>query len=245
MKTNALFLTVAFCASALPLQAQDWDGWHAGLQLGGARAEGSHDITLDGFSFGLEEPTGLEEIDGGFIGIRGGRDWVSGPIVYGFEADISKTDIEGFFSNAPSGSANDYFETKVDGLGSIRGRVGYLVGSEQNTLLYGLAGVAGADVYASNGDAARVDGEIVADCNFGCAKASDTVFGGIVGVGVEHQLRNIQVGAGNLSVGLEYAYYDFGDVAFKTTTTDITPEDHEFDVDLSAHTLQAVIRMRF
>ncbi|MEJ8562038.1 outer membrane beta-barrel protein [Yoonia sp. GPGPB17] len=257
MQLKTPLLAISLCAMAVPLHAQNWEGWHAGLQFGGISAEGQHNITEDGFeNFDLDAPTKLDEIEGGLVGIRAGRDWMRGSLVFGAEAEISKAGngVNQFSAvNDTSDNVGEFYETEISGLGSIRGRVGYLVGAEQNTLLYGLAGLAAADIRASNGDADDADPDpgtidLVADCDTAtgaCAEASDTVFGYTIGFGVEHQLPDVQFGGGNLSVGLEYAYYDYGDAELSTTTTEANPADHEFDVDLSAHTLQAVLRLRF
>ncbi len=259
MQLTTFLLAITICAMALPLHAQSWDAWHTGLQFGGGRGDGQHDIIVDGFpnldnglDFSLDDPTGPSEIDGGLVGIRVGRDWARGPLVIGLEAEASKTDIEDFFTNdvpfsGPGTNTSDFFETEIKGMGSVRGRVGYAIGAQQSTLLYGMLGLAAVDITARNGDADPNDiGKLVADCDEnGCAKANDTAIGYVVGAGVEHQLTGTQVGNGNLSVGLEYAYYDFGDVDLETQTSVGGRQDHKFDVDLSAHTLQAVVRVRF
>jgi len=259
MQLRKLLLATSLCAMSLPLHAQNWDGWHAGLQVGGARGDGDHDITVDGFQnmtngldFSLDEPTGPDKIEGGLIGIRVGRDWSRGALVFGVEAEASKTDISDFFANdllfsGPGTNSNDFYETEIKGLGSVRGRIGYTVDAKQSTLLYGLIGLAAADVSAQNGDADFDDNDnLTIDCDQnGCAKASDTAMGYVVGAGVEHQLTTAKIGNGNLSIGFEYAYYDFGDVSFETETSVGGAQNHEFDVDLSTHTLQAVARVRF
>ncbi|WP_208352781.1 outer membrane protein [Pseudaestuariivita rosea] len=254
MKMKQLTLLLSICALAAPLNAQDWAGWHGGLHIGAAEANGEHDIKEDGLGF-LDDPVGLDDISGGLGGIRLGHDWENNQIVFGIEAEISNTDISDRFTNdvlsTGGGGFNDFdfYETSIESMGSIRGRIGRVVGQEQRTLIYGLGGLAIADVNARNGDAdARTaGGSIRPDCGVsgGCAKGDETAFGFTIGAGIEHQLKDVQIGSGALSLGLEYAYYDFGNVEFKTRTDDLTPADHEFDVDLSAHTLQAVVRLRF
>ncbi|NSX56781.1 outer membrane protein [Parasulfitobacter algicola] len=254
MKLKQLILLMPFCILAAPLKAQDWDGWHGGLHIGGAEANGEHDIKEDGLEF-LDEPVGLDDISGGLGGIRIGYDWTKNQTLFGIEAEISSTDINDRFTNdvvsTGGGGFNDFdfYETSIESMGSIRGRIGRVVGKEQRTLIYGLGGLAIADVNAKNGDAdpRSGGGSVRPDCGVsgGCAEGDETAFGFTIGAGVEHQFKDLKIGRGALSLGLEYAYYDFGEVEFKTRTDDLTPADHEFDVDLSAHTLQAVIRLRF
>ena len=68
--------------------------------------------------------------DGVVAGAQIGRNWQSGQIVYGLEADVSYADIsENFFG---------VLEASVDWMATARGRLGYLI--TPNILVYGTAG---------------------------------------------------------------------------------------------------------
>ncbi len=78
-----------------------WTGLYAGAHIGG----------VDAFS------------DDGLVGgMQIGKNWQTGRMVYGLEADISFTDLEG-----------------IDVFGTVRGRLGYLLNPA--ILVYGTAGV--------------------------------------------------------------------------------------------------------
>ena len=67
--------------------------------------------------------------DGVVAGAQIGRNWQSGQIVYGLEADVSYADISENFG---------VLEFSVDWMATVRGRLGYLI--TPNLLVYGTAG---------------------------------------------------------------------------------------------------------
>lgn len=85
-----------------------WQGVYVGLHLGQGESG-----PADGFVGGAQI----------------GRNWQSGPIVYGLEADVSYADISENFG---------VFEASIDLLATARGRLGYLI--TPNILVYGTAG---------------------------------------------------------------------------------------------------------
>ncbi len=114
----------------------DWSGAYAGLFLGG----GNSDVALTEPG-GLADP--LDLAAGGWLaGVRAGFNAQAGVMVFGGEADFSKTRIGG------SGSASDGLDSldysyDLDWLGTVTGRVGY---AADTLLLYAKGGLAAGGV---------------------------------------------------------------------------------------------------
>jgi len=97
----------------LPHAASTWAGLYGGVHIGHAD---------------------VGNFDDGFLGgVLLGRNWQSGLIVYGLEADISLSGMD-----------------HVDWIATIRGRVGYLI--SPNILLYGTAGLGLVDFGSTETD---------------------------------------------------------------------------------------------
>ena len=114
-------------------------------------------------STGRKNPSfnGSHDGTGGLAGGQIGYNWQAGRVVYGVEADLSGSWIDG---------ANGCCGHSVNWLASVRGRPG-LTGFDNRTLFYVTAGAAWADVdYSSVGS------------------FSNTHFGWVVGGGVERAL---------------------------------------------------------
>ena len=141
---------------ARPYQPSIWQGAYAGLHLGWGEAD-----PADGFV-------------GGF---QAGYNWQSGQIVYGLEADVSFADIDARFMGG---------NVSVDWLGTVRGRVGYLL--SPRILAYGTAGFGIAKASAS----------------FGPFSDSDTESDFVYGLGIEGKI--------NPSMSLRLEYLAFGDL---------------------------------
>ena len=142
------------------LPAITWTGFYFGANAGVAFGDRNASIDWDEY-----ETENFKNDDSSFIGgIHVGYNWQKpGDWVLGVEGDIN-------------------FADEIDYLATIRGRLGYAMGS---TLVYATGGVA----------------FIGADDAF---EDSDSETGWVAGVGIEHKIRP------NLSVGLEGLYYDFG-----------------------------------
>jgi outer membrane immunogenic protein len=153
-----------------------WTGFYIGAHLGGAWAKKDWS----------ENPIGSigSHVADGFIGgFQVGYNWQTGPWVFGIEGQFSWGDLTG--SHVFSG---DTFQTKVDALGSVAGRIGY---AWDRMMVYGKGGWAYAhDKYTSTAA--------------GGVALSDTRSGWMVGLGLEYAF------APNWSVKVEYNYLDFG-----------------------------------
>ena len=148
------------------------DIYNKGGSLKDAPGEYLPAITWTGFYVGInagaaftDEDTS-ENDDTVFVGgFHLGYNWQKhGPWVFGIEGDVD-------------------FADDVDYVASIRGRLGYAMGS---TLLYGTGGVAFLGVADDTDD--------------------DNLEGWVAGAGLEHKLRQ------NVSVGVEGLYYNYGEV---------------------------------
>jgi outer membrane immunogenic protein len=155
------------------------------------------------------------------VGIIGGDEfgynWQSGQFVLGFEADISGSTISGsellsgasvvvgFPANTVgvSGSAN----AKVDYLGTVRGRAGYLLTPPL------LAYVTGGLAYGGASSNTTLAEQVVGPCSCGSFPAvagstSTARAGSTIGGGVEYMF------APHWTVKAEYLYYDLGSVTY-------------------------------
>jgi outer membrane immunogenic protein len=169
LKLGGLALGLALAAgtlSTVPAAAQDWSGFYFGKHVGCAVA---HRTGCTSWSFSYipedcEDGVGPIEIDtdytGWAVGAQLGFNVQNGNIVYGVEGAGSWMNLDSV----------DQFDG-VNGINALftgTGRIGVASG---NVLFYGEAGVAVANFeYGPN----------AADCAF-----SSTLFGGVVGVGIE------------------------------------------------------------
>jgi outer membrane immunogenic protein len=177
-----------------PLPAYDspftWTGFYFGTHLG----YGWSDVRWQ------EVPAfdGSHSGTGGLAGGQIGYNWQSGRVVYGIEADMSGSWIDG--GNACCGHT-------INWLGSVRGRFGLTGGFDNRTLFYATAGAAWADVdYSSVGS------------------FSNTHFGWVVGGGVERALTpNMSAKVEYLYYGFDSASAAPGTVAPGIGTANLEP----------------------
>ena len=116
-----------------PANFERWTGLYFGLTYG--YGTGWTDVTGDSGAFDISTTGGIGTAFAGY-------NWRAGNAIYGLEADIGAGNL--------AGSENGV-ETDLNALGSVRGRLGYLV--TPDFLLYGTAGLAWANLDVStNGD---------------------------------------------------------------------------------------------
>jgi outer membrane immunogenic protein len=127
---------------------------------------------------------------GGLIGGGGGYNLQFGQWVLGLETDYSWADIKGSSNGCGAAFISHTCSTRVDSLGTFRGRIGYALGTQETWLLYATGGLA-----------------------YGELKGSDSLFnasgskfrtGWTVGAGVETAL------AQHWTLKGEYLYVDLG-----------------------------------
>jgi len=94
---------------------------------------------LDSDQHPLGDPKLSSDDGGAIVGGHVGYNMQCGSVVIGVEGDLSYLDLESRAIDATQAS----FTTKVDALGTLRGRLGFAI--HETTLLYATAGVAWAD----------------------------------------------------------------------------------------------------
>ena len=127
---------------------------------------------------------GGSDVNGGLVGGTLGYNFQSGPLVYGLEGDLDWTNIKG--SNTCGATT---CETRNDWLATVRGRLGYAMGTTGSIMPYVTGGVAFGNIENS-----------VA----GVGSASDNKAGWALGGGLEAAI------AGPWTAKVEYLYVDLG-----------------------------------
>lgn len=180
-----------------------WTGFYIGTHLG----YGWSDVSWQETPAFNGNHSGTGALAGGQVGYN----WQSGRVVYGVEGDMSGSWIDG---------GNGCCGHTINWLGSVRGRLGLAVGSDNRTLLYATAGAAWADIdYSSVGS------------------FSNTHFGWVAGAGIERALTP------NLSAKIEYLYYGFDGVTAPAGT--VAPGAGTANLDPSAQTVRFGLNFRF
>lgn len=178
------FVDAAPEAAVVPaVPAKTWQGFYAGVQFG----TGMSKVAInDGGSWTgfVDQP--FWDVDGGVAGVHAGYNLQSGNIVYGAELDYTAGSITGSVNLAPT----NVVSAEIDGLMSVRARLGYATGK---FLVFGAAGVA------------RASGSHTQ--NSGIPKTVGFDLDGMAyGVGVEYLMSN------RFSVRAEYRGYSLDQV---------------------------------
>lgn len=160
LASTALFGGFAQSASAAdmpvykappPVYVYSWTGCYVGAHGGYGRAQTGHTLGLDDFGNASNTPRVNPEFtftnnftpSGGVVGLQGGCNYQTGKFVVGIEGDYSWSNATHDFAwvnpDGDGDSAN--VSTKMQSLGSVRGRVGI---AEDRALLYLTAGIAWA-----------------------------------------------------------------------------------------------------
>jgi outer membrane immunogenic protein len=203
-----------------------WTGFYVGLNAGGTWSDSNHvDVVsyplVPGAAFLTSPATASVPVggNGGFIG--GGQIGYNYQFSSNFLAGV-EADIQGIASSHSSGSAataaaytfnfgnlvvipvnTSLAATKnVDYIGTVRGRLGYLI--TPTLLAYGTGGLAYGGVSAST----TVSQWALIGGGFGYGNFSDTRAGWTAGGGLEWMF------APNWSGKVEYLYYDLGTVTY-------------------------------
>lgn len=205
----------AMTALASAATAQSWEGYYYGATLGGGTG-----TYVPGVSAFREEGPDVD-VDGIMLGLRAGRNFQSGNVVYGFDADISN----GLSGRTPQGTLGPFWNcgsgdcnVSIGRLVTVRGRHGRLAGPD--TLIYGAAGLAFAHV--SGG----IEGSI--------QQGSSNAIGLTLGAGVERAYSP------NINYFAEGSFTDLGELEFGSNNGTET-----FDAVGNFVTLKAGINVRF
>jgi outer membrane immunogenic protein len=173
-----------YCALAQPAAAQftaNWTGLYAGLHAGFARSKNYFDpadLALAGFTSPLS--ISGASANGAAFGFGGGMNWQSGMLVFGIEADWTKSvlraDIPFAATIAPFGAVTGTLGATVDWTATARMRAGIAI---ERALIYGTAGLA---VASAEGELSVTGG--------GPFIWTDSVWlgGWVLGAGIEYAL---------------------------------------------------------
>lgn len=172
-----------------PYPVAMWGGFYGGADVGygwGASSDqlacGASCGAAGGATFGGVSPAG------GLYGIHLGYNWQGfgySPLVAGIETDIAASSILGQGSD----TAGDSYKSRLQALGTVRGRVGYTM---DRALVYVTGGLA----YGS------VDNEAVSSTYV--TNSGSIATGYVLGGGLEYKLKP------DLSVKAEYLYVNLG-----------------------------------
>jgi outer membrane immunogenic protein len=203
--------------------AYNWSGFYVGATIGAGWStvdptfSDPRNVAWDNcgpcYGSGFATQTIDQKATGVLGGFHGGYNWqVSPNWLLGLEGDFTGSDLKhttnapliGFASGtlAPFNVANSNlnFQTNINWLASIRGRLGYV---KSNWLIYATGGVAFANINFS-GAATCGDGGPMCGPLQGLASFSTTRTGWTVGAGTEWQIPNTAWRA-----RAEYLFYEF------------------------------------
>jgi len=205
-------------APAIVTAAYNWSGFYLGVE--GGYGWGHSDQTDPGIPAPPPVVLTPPPVGDGHFGVHGwlaggtaGYNWQMGPWVFGLEGDYSWSDISGSSQACGPAFALHACGTKLDSLGTFRGRIGYAAGQTGNVLLYATGGLAVGDVHAW--DALTP------------ASGSSFEAGWTVGAGVEFAF------APQWTAKIEYLYVDLGKhQLFNIINSPVVPETVSFTTNI-------------
>jgi len=164
---HAADLYVPSPEQAITTASSDWTGFYIGASAGGGWGRAEHD----------GDPDDRADMQGGVIGLQAGYNVQMDSLVLGVESDIAWANI------LDGDDDHDHFneEGGINGLATLRGRVGYAAG---DFLVYGTAGLALANLETYD--------------------EAQLLTGWVAGAGVEYKVTEA------ISLKAEYLYHDFG-----------------------------------
>ncbi len=185
-----------------------WSGPYLGINAGFASAHS--DYPSNGRYLGVGyEATGSGSSSGVIGGFQAGYNWQLAPnILLGLEADYNFTDIRNTADVSSSQTAAIGIpafnvESRLNGLGTVRARLGYV---NDNMLFYATGGFAyGTQDVTINSNSAGSSGTFV-------GSGSQQLTGWTLGAGIEYQLTK------EFLLRAEYLYMDFGTTSIYTRT---------------------------
>jgi len=176
-----------------PVPIPVWAGFYGGVDVGygwaaasGQLACGEACTTITGAG-----PFGGVSPDGWLYGVHAGYNWQAfgfAPLVVGIETDVEASTVYGQGSDA----AGNFYHSRLEALGTVRGRIGY---AYDRTLVYFTGGLAW--------------GTMLNEANQTNTSTADfftnpTVAGYVLGGGVEYKFWR------DLAVKVEYQYVNLG-----------------------------------
>jgi outer membrane immunogenic protein len=220
----------AYTKAPMVAPAYDWSGFYIGINGGGGWAQNDHSDLTPGGGFFTTGPGGAfggtqrVNANGALFGGQAGYNWQMSNWVFGLEVagdgtNMRRTDTSIFFP------ATDFLRSKVDGIFTATGRIGYAF---NNWLPYIKGGYAGAQLHTTNFD-------ILGDS----LDHSDWRSGYTIGAGLEYGITP------NWTLGVEYAYMDFGSRNWTGATVGPGAGPEFFNDNLRISTVTGRLNYRF
>jgi len=241
--SKRLSLAGAVMASVLafagPASAQNWSGFYVGGSAGYGWGKADTNIEPIGPVPTVVDPSTLKpRPNGGLLGLQAGYNWQNGNLVFGAEADISRTgmkDTDKTSNFAVDGVPADpgsrmSSKQEIDWLGTLRARLGYVTAS--NWLIYGTGGLAWGRVK----DKATVEFPTIAYPT----SESNARSGWAAGAGVEWAMSRAA------SLRFEYLHYDLGSSSDRASPVPPGPPFvTKYTWDAKGNLLRAGVNFRF
>jgi outer membrane immunogenic protein len=244
-----------------PPPPADWSGVYVGLEGGYGWGKQSFDPAFSPFSSeiavvtyewvpGLDSGPSIGSVTqrgwlfGGFAGVQ--KQW--GSWVLGIEADFDGADINGSATSSTSEriqpcqcgpgpvTRNVTVDSKIDELGSVRGKVGFVPAPDW--LLYGTGGLAFAHV---KNTVTLSETDSYGETYSGSLSGGTSMFGWAAGAGVDWKFWHDAGSAWIL--GVEYLHYGFGDHTI--TLTDNAGSSFAFNATEKVDTVKGRISYLF
>lgn len=201
-----------------PVAAANWAGWYLGGNVGSGTGR---DRSFLGAPGGAGEEFSLNP-DGINGGGQIGYNWQATNWVFGIETDIQASSQRDNKTVVNFGGIN--YDHKLPWFGTVRGRLGYSVGS---TLFYATGG------YAYGGVKTRLTDLTGASVEF-----SNTQSGWTAGAGIESPFKLLGLFGPNWTTKTEYLYVDLGrktDTVVPGIVTSTGVTEHIFRTGLNYH----------
>ncbi len=232
----ALAVSSAAWAADMPVKAPpnlsavpapySWSGCYVGAHAGVAWAKTKWTNTADTSLFGdLVPGDSLSKSGSGLVG--GGQvgcNYQINAFVFGLEGTLAASTIDDSVTNTTFGAADDIFTTRINGIATVVGRIGY---AWNNWLIYAKGGYAGANVKLGVSDTVAP--------NKGSGSATNWHSGWTVGGGIELGLSPHWI------VGIDYSYMDL-----QTINDNVAGgSDGVYRFDVRPRIQQAVVRLSY
>ena len=214
---TAIAMTGAGSAALAQPPTQPWTGFYAGLNAGGVGSTGSHITNTGtdtdggglGFNLGLGNVPAFASVSdsGALGGAQIGYNWQSGAWLFGVEADAdaaSSKSSQSYGPNTFGGQAaqTTVFTRELDGLETVRARVGYFVAP--SVVIYGTGGSAFGQAKLGNQWICPTCGPATSTESSTAHQTTSTLTGWAAGGGFEWKF------ASKWSLKAEYLYADLG-----------------------------------